>query len=106
MQQRVRASLRAHELEANVTTYSQHNQRRVRFAAAAAVLLAAAGSLVLVGTPTSPEPIAAQLPAEWPGDEEALLRELATLPVLEAPGLVAVKGDERTAVMEIGRLDV
>jgi hypothetical protein len=105
MQARVRASLRAHELETKVSTYAESQRRRLRYAAAAMVL-AAAGSVALFDTAQPDLPMTAQLPAEWPGDEEALLRELATMPVLEARGVTTLRGDERTVVMEIGRLDV
>lgn len=105
MQARVRASLRAHELEAEVSTYTERRRQRLRYAAAAMVL-AAAGSVALFDTPQPESPMTAQLPAEWPGDEEAFLRELAAMPVLEARGAATLRGDERTVVMEIGRLDV
>ncbi len=105
MQARVRASLRAHELEAKVSTYAERQRQRLRYAAAA-MILAAAGSVALIDTAAPEPPLTAQLPSEWPGDEEALLRELAAMPVLEARGGATLRGDERTVVMEIGRLDV
>lgn len=108
MRERVRASLRASRVEAPLARQSADRRRVVgRGAAAAAVLLATLGlSLFQGGAPAVGPEIANDVPAGWRGDQIALDRDLAAMPVLEVSEGQVTRGDEFAAVLVIGSLDV
>lgn len=85
MRDRVRASLRASRVEGPLARQSAARRRVLsRAAAAAAVLLTTLGlSLFEGGKPAVGPEIASDVPVGWRGDQLALDRDLAAMPVLE-----------------------
>lgn len=109
MQERVRASLRAHRVEARTGAVGRRRAVAARAAGVAIVLGGSLGLLALDPDATRPPEsgfAATELPREYGGDEAALLRDLSELPVLVRRDGATVRGDEMAAVLVVGTLDV